>query len=221
MSKDCDDILLLSLAAPKSFDESYSCLLDDLSLLASLKRAKSAHGAIRYLEQHQPRAVIIANEEIVEGKHKAVLDIIKVYIHQGGLVLIGLHVPNFVEWPALGEFFEKEFGLPWKAGNFTISAADINRTSPLPPIVKGDLLPTSYSAKALHILHARPYEKILIPKYEYDHFEERVPMEPAVYLDQVQAIAVGTRVGEGYLMYLGDVNPGKEFDQMILSLCGV
>ncbi len=39
--------------------------------------------------------------------------------------------------------------------------------------------------------------------------------------NQAQATVVGAKVGEGYVVHAGDVNPGEESDRVILSLCGL
>jgi hypothetical protein len=44
---------------------------------------------------------------------------------------------------------------------------------------------------------------------------------PPEYVDQAQAAVVGAKVGNGYLVYVGDVNAEEGSDNIILSLCGL
>jgi hypothetical protein len=43
---------------------------------------------------------------------------------------------------------------------------------------------------------------------------------PPEYVDQAQAAVVGAKVGNGYLVYIGDVN-AEGSDKIILSLLGL
>lgn len=36
-----------------------------------------------------------------------------------------------------------------------------------------------------------------------------------------QGAVIGAKIGEGYLVFHGDVNPGPESDAVILALCGI
>jgi hypothetical protein len=44
---------------------------------------------------------------------------------------------------------------------------------------------------------------------------------PPEYVDQAQAAVVGAKVGNGYLVYVGDVNAEEGSDNIILSLCSL
>lgn len=39
--------------------------------------------------------------------------------------------------------------------------------------------------------------------------------------DQAQAVVVGEKIGDGFLVYVGELLPGKEFDKIILALLGL
>ena len=84
----------------------------------------------------------------------------------------------------------------------------INPTCSLPTGVASELLPAPYSMKVLHIKNARPHEKIFIP------------MDNGMTLSQTQAAVVGAKIGNGYLVYVGDVNPEEGTDKIIQSLLG-
>jgi hypothetical protein len=65
--------------------------------------------------------------------------------------------------------------------------------------------------KAVFIRDARNHEKLLIPKPE----DGALPVT-----SKTQAALAGAKVGMGYLFYIGDVNPGEEFDKVVLALSG-
>lgn len=107
------EVFLLSLAFQSFLDETYTSLIDTLDKGARLKRAKSANGAIRYLEANNPKAILVTDEGLTEGKNGAVLEKVKTYIQNGGMVIIGLHFPNFTNMDDFDKFFGEGFGLPW------------------------------------------------------------------------------------------------------------
>jgi hypothetical protein len=58
--------------------------------------------------------------------------------------------------------------------------------------------------KALHVKNALPREKIIVPVDTSS-----------------QAAVAGAKVGEGFVVYAGDVNSEESSDRVILSLCGL
>jgi hypothetical protein len=72
--------------------------------------------------------------------------------------------------------------------------------------------------KVLHVKNARPDEKIFIPVANAMTKSNVLPPE---YVDQAQAAVVGAKVGNGYLVYVGDANAEEGSDNTILSLCGL
>ena len=107
------EILFLSLVFQSFLDETYSSLIDDLDKHTCLKRAKAAAGAIRYLEANNPKAILVTDEGLTKAKNRPVLDKVVSYLRNGGLVIIGLHFPNFITMDMFDNFFGEAFGLPW------------------------------------------------------------------------------------------------------------
>ena len=210
------EIFLLSLAFQNFLDEMYSSLIDGLSRSAQLKRAKSASGAINYLEANNPRAILVTDEGLTEAKNRAVLENVMSYVRNGGLVIVGLHFPNFATFDVINGFFET-FGLPWRSGNYHRDEFQLNPTCSLPRGVASNRLLAPYSMKALHVKNARPDEKIFVPVADDMTLSNVFPPR---HIDNAQAAVVGAKVGDGYLVYIGDVNGEKGSDNIILSLCG-
>lgn len=123
------DIHLLSLAMQPFLDSSYSALIDQLSLKSSLKRAKSAQGALNYLSTNTPRAIIATDEGLTKSTSALVLEKVLAYVRSGGILIIGLHFPNFVDMDVFNSLFQ-HLGLPWERGDTT---ALNSATTLLPP----------------------------------------------------------------------------------------
>lgn len=208
-------VLFLSLAMQPYLDDSYSSLIDQFSQRAQLKRAKSASGAIRFLDSNSPRAIIVTDEGIIERENKPVLDKLISYVRGGGLAIIGLHFPNITNMDVFDHFFHG-LGLPWKHGGYHRTTFQVNSSCALPAGVNVTSLPGSYSMKALHVKDALADQKISIPKT--GAMTQSLVFPPA-YVDRTQAAIVGAKMGDGYLVYDGSVNPEDRSVKLILSLC--
>ncbi|KAN0119334.1 hypothetical protein V8E51_001542 [Hyaloscypha variabilis] len=210
-------ILLLSLAMQPFLDDSYSSLFDQISSKATLKRAKSASGALTYLSTNVPRAIIATDEGLTESSNSPVLEKVLSYVRDGGLLLIGLHFPNFVTMDAFDLFFQR-LGLPWKRGDYHRTTFCFNNSATLPGSLSAAAFPGPYSMKVLHVKNARAEEKIYVPVPEA--MTQSMVFPPA-YVDRTQAAIVGAKIGEGYFVYDGNVNPEEEQIKVFLALCGL
>ncbi|KAF7113820.1 hypothetical protein CNMCM5793_004875 [Aspergillus hiratsukae] len=217
------EILLLSLDYLEFLDDVYASLLDKLAKSARVKRVKTANAALRYLDDNNPRAIIITDQGLTDCSHHEVLRKVQTYIRYGGLAIIGLHFPNSVTWDVFGSFFAFGFGLPWKPADYTRNNFNVNPSCVLPEGVKSSLLPVPPYTKVLHVKGARPHERILVPVTYPD--SESISSSEGISEeeneDEIQAAVTGARLGSGYLVYCGNVNPEEAIDRIILSLCGL
>ena len=112
------EILLLSLEFQSFFDELYSSLIDNLNRSAQLKRTKLASSTIKYLEENNPRAILVTDAGLAKSKFKAVREKVLSYIHNGGLVIIGQQFPSSTTTDVFDGFWSKTFDLPWRRGDY-------------------------------------------------------------------------------------------------------
>jgi len=209
------EILLLSLSAQGFFDDQFASLIDTLSESSQLKRAKSASGAIQYLNNNNPSAILITDEGLAKKGNKPVLDRVIEYIRNGGLAVASLHFPSFINQSAFDHFFGA-FDLPWTRGDYDRTTFQFNPASTFPGLQTA-AVPERYSMKALRIKNARPHEKIYVP-VAGAKTESRV--FPPGHVDEAQAAVVGAKLGDGYLVYIGDVNNEEESVKILLALFG-
>ncbi|KAH7371768.1 hypothetical protein BKA64DRAFT_715257 [Cadophora sp. MPI-SDFR-AT-0126] len=142
---------------------------------------------------------------------------IQSYLQNGGAVIFGLHFPSFVT-NTFDSFFEESFRVTWKRGDYQRATFQVNTFYTLPRGVVASSLPSAYSMKALHVRGAKLQENLFVP----------IPgakTQSAVFapadVDQSQAAIVGTRIGNEFLAYVGDVNGEEECDAVVLALCGL
>jgi len=211
------EILFLSLAFHRVRGEWYAPLIDDLDKETTSKHARNAIDAIKYLENNNPKAIIVTDEGLPKAEHKPVLDKVVSYVQNGGLVIIGFHFPSFTNFDDIDELFGKAFGLPWLSGDYTRSEIQFNPSSTAPSAIFP--MPSPFTMKALRVRNARPEEKIFVPVPVREEETLSTALPPA-YVDQTQATVVGVKVGDGYVAYVGDVNAEKESNKIMLSLCG-
>jgi hypothetical protein len=211
------EILFLSLAMQSFLDDSYSSLVNQLSEKAHIKRAKSPTGAINYLTTTTPRAIIATDEGLTKSSNAAVLEKVLSYIQNGGLMIIGLHFPNFTAMDVFDRFFQT-LGLPWKHGDYHRTSFRFNPSCTLPNGMNSASFPGPYSMKVLHVKNAKAQEKIFVP---VPGGMTQSAVFPPAYVDQAQAAVVGAKIGEGYLVYDGNVNPEEGQVKVILALCGL
>ncbi|PYH52888.1 uncharacterized protein BO96DRAFT_468885 [Aspergillus niger CBS 101883] len=177
--------------------------LAEFKPMATLRRVKTASAALRTIAETTFSAIIITDEGLSHSNQQAreVLAKIKAYIENGGLVIAGLHFPNFSPKDKFRRFF-RSFGLPW---------------SLLPERIGASTLPEPYSMKVLHIKDAGSQEKRYVPT---EGALTQSHVFPPMRADETQAAVVGARLGRGYLYYCGDVNWEDGSNQLMLSLCG-
>ncbi|GKZ21579.1 hypothetical protein AbraIFM66951_005215 [Aspergillus brasiliensis] len=211
-------ILLLSLAYRDYLDEIYGSLFNRLLEVATLKRARTASAALKTIAETTFDAIIITDEGLTKSNQQTreILAKIKAYIENGGLVIAGLHFPNFSPKDKFRRFF-RSFGLPWSDGDYCRTTFQLNPSGLLPETIDTSSLPQPYSMKVLHIKDARSQEKLYVPIEGALTQSHVLPPTP---VNQTQAAVVGAKLGRGYLSYCGDVNAENGSDQLMLSLCG-
>ncbi|KAL8388755.1 hypothetical protein RB599_010080 [Gaeumannomyces hyphopodioides] len=210
-------IALISLNFRPFFDETYSSLITELESKARLQRAKKANSAIRLLsEQPQPSAVLITDEALTDDENAHVWEAVLQYVRQGGTSVIMGHFSTFVKAAAVKPFFAKA-GLPWESGSYHRTTFVLDRA------VVGDglatKLPPQYSQKAVLVKNVAPADA-------WYHSDENSVIESLVFPPTSANITGETAVAfanveRGKLGYVGDVNPEKGSEAVILTMCGL
>lgn len=210
------EVLLLSLAYRSAYDEVFQPLFDKLHHFAQVLHIKTKHDATQYLETKNPRSILISDEGLTRAKNKGVLDKVVSYVRGGGVVVVGIHFPSLTTMDAFNKFFGEGFGLSWRRGDYHRSDFQFNPACTLATGVAPSSFPAPYSMKVLHVENARPHEKIFVPVAN-DMTQSHVMIPQRV--DQTQAAVVGSKVGDGHVFYVGDVNLEEESRQILLLLC--
>ncbi|KAI1292616.1 hypothetical protein F5Y03DRAFT_19141 [Xylaria venustula] len=210
-------IALISLNQKPWFDDVYTSLLNQLSSKATIQRSKKANSALRLLtEEPHPSAVLITDEALTEDNNAQVWEAVLQYVRQGGTAVIMGLFSSFVRHDNVAPFFARA-GLPWGTGSYHRTTLFLNREA-AGPEVTATLLP-QYSQKALSLSHVagsdawyRSTESSVIESHVFPLTSANNENETPVAL---------TRIGDGRLGYVGDVNAEAGSDAVILAMCGL
>ncbi|KAF8491928.1 hypothetical protein JB92DRAFT_3004887 [Gautieria morchelliformis] len=194
-------ILLLSLKKQPFFDQMYSGLL---SALVSRADVREATAGLPQISPSQYSAIFVTDEAISERKYAEVHSRLVDYARAGGVVVIG---GLFSSCVVLGDFDAHflAWGLSWKKAGYRRSTCALNPATH-PGFRSNKGLPISYSMKVLSLKGAA------LGDIMYKRTDDDETNEGAVTY---------TRVGDGYLGYIGDVNAEEESTTVILAMCGL
>ncbi|GIJ85112.1 hypothetical protein Asppvi_003968 [Aspergillus pseudoviridinutans] len=193
------EILLLSLDYLDFLDDTYSSLFNSLVKSALVKRVKTANAALRYLDDNNPKAIIVTDQGLTDWRHHEVLRKVQTYIRYGGLAIIGLHFPSFVTMDVFDAFFAFGFGLPWKHSDYTRKTSRSIHPASCHQGVKSSSLPAQPYTKVLHVKGARLHERILVP-VTY-HETKSLSSSQGIYEEEsedgILAAVAGAQLGSG------------------------
>jgi hypothetical protein len=193
-------ILLLSLKKQPFFDKMYSGLL---SALVSRADVLEATIGLPQISPSKYSAIFVTDEAISERNHAETLSRIVEYARAGGVVVIGGLFSSCVVLGDLDAHF-LAWGLSWKKAGYRRSTCAVNPAAH-PGFRSNRNLPISYSMKVLSL------KGVALGDIMYKRTDDETNEGAVTY----------TRVGDGYLGYIGDVNAEEESTSVILAMCGL
>ncbi|CAH0395642.1 unnamed protein product [Bemisia tabaci] len=197
-------IVLLSLKQHSFWDEMYAELIPKLNARATVVTLKDTEETKEYLTNHTiTPSAIIATDEAVCTKKPNLTKRLKIYVENGGTLILATLFPSFVRPNNLKDWFEEMWNLPWETGNYHRANFSPN-PSRLPSRLIDSKLPGVYSMKAL--------------------FLKNVPPEAMVYKESPkdnESPVVFASIGKGWLGYIGDVNTEPQSGEILMAMCGI
>lgn len=206
-------VLLLSLSNPDLLASTNEHLISALRSKVSVIQALNAQKALQYLADTNLKGVFVADEGIIKRKNSEVFSSLIGWVNAGGVAVLGALCPSFLSGPEFDRFFNK-WGLPWKRGDYHRTTFVLN------PLIHqfsshSANLPTSYSMKAVHLKGVEAEDVLYTPSAD-SRVESHVFAPEPVDLSHVPAAY--TRIGDGFLGYIGDVNAEEESTSVILAM---
>ncbi|KAH9896002.1 hypothetical protein C8Q73DRAFT_690462 [Cubamyces lactineus] len=213
-------ILIISLEKESYTDEMYAQLYRSLRKNANVTEVTHTRSAKRALSSApRPYAVLVSDAAITDSRHSALLTQLIKYARSGGRVVIGMQFSNHFPLGEVATFFHK-WGLEWDHGSYHRTTFQLNPAG-VPAALSADALFPTLSMKALHIKNA-PCECAVYLPTPTARVESLVFAPAPISGDRVnESPAVFTRIGQGYLGYVGDVNAEQGSLRLTIEMCGV
>ncbi|KAI1146774.1 hypothetical protein F4825DRAFT_439658 [Nemania diffusa] len=191
-------VLCLCLEYESMFNDIYASLISKITAKAKMDRATTQKAALDMLTQNPPPSAILVTDA-------GAVNFMKVWEHvidcvrRGSTVVLAACFSSFVNQGQFNRCFAK-MGLPWKRGNYYRTDVSL-RPGVVDDRLKKHLVPT-YSQKALYV--------------------EGVARSDVWYVGEPNEVAVAfTKVGNGMLGYIGDVNGEEGSEVAILAMLGL
>ena len=210
-------VLLLSLGYADTFNSVHKHFLAALNSVADVIQSETKESALENLARPNISGVFVTDPEITEKKYKKVLSRLVEYAKAGGTVVIGGTFSTFVRGSDNDAFFKKAWGLDWKMGSYHRTTFTLNPSRP-ERLFRGPNLADSYSMKTVHLKGIAPETVVYGPTPE-SRTQSMVFAPSAV--DLGEAPVVYTRIAQGFLGYIGDVNGEIDSTNVILSMLGL
>ena len=209
-------IVVLTLDKPEFFNDMYEGFIRLLKTKAEFRQANTPEEARAAFNSHpKPAAILSADESLTVSTRISLVHDALSYVRSGGvLVFMGLF-SSFTRPPNIKTLFSR-FDLPWESGSYHRSTFKLNRE--MTHFEKSGLA-ASYSQKALHLANVTYDDAVYLPGDE-SVIESNV-FGPRRVTDRTETPAAFTKVGEGKIGYVGDVNNEDETTPMILGMCGL
>ncbi|KNZ77881.1 RNA polymerase II-associated protein 3 [Termitomyces sp. J132] len=198
-------------------DEYKEPMINLIKLKSQVKVASTQSEALRLLYSDAITGVFVADAAIANRKNAQMLTKLVEYAKAGGSVVIGGAFSSLVKPKDIGAFFLKSWGVPWKPGSYHRTTFFLN---PAHELAKSNpVLAQSYSMKALHLKDISPDVVVYRPTRE-SRLESLV-FPPGPVTNMNESPVVRTRVGKGYLGYIGDVNWEDDSANLVLAMMGL
>ncbi|KAI0517035.1 hypothetical protein F5B22DRAFT_144379 [Xylaria bambusicola] len=191
-------VVCLCLEYEGIFNDCYAGLISKINAKAKMERATTQKAALDMLTENPPPSLILVTDAGAAHIMKVwerVIDCLR----GGSTVVLAASFSSFLNEGQFTRCFAK-MGLPWKRGGYYRTDVSL-RPGVVNDRLKKQLLPT-YSQKALYV--------------------EGVARSDVWYVSARGETAVAfTKVGNGMLGYLGDVNPEKGSELVVLAMLGL
>lgn len=209
-------VLLLSLADAATFNSIHQHFLQALRARAEVIQVRNSKDVPQSLSSNVS-AVYATDADITKKKHSKLLTKLVAYVKEGGTFVVGGQFSGHVTPSDNDSFFKHAWGLDWKMGSYHRTTFALNPSRP-ERLHHGPQLAASYSMKTVHLEGVLPEAVVYTPTP--DSRLQSMVFSP-VTVPQSEVPVAYTRLGEGYLGYIGDVNGEDDSTSVILSMLGM
>jgi hypothetical protein len=209
-------IVILTLDKPEFFNDMYEGFVRQLNTKAEFRQVNTPDEARSAFNGHpKPAAILSADESLTVSTRITLVHDALSYVRSGGiLVFMGLF-SSFARPSDIKTLFSR-LDLPWASGDYHRSTFKLNREM---THFNKNALAASYSQKALHLANVKFDDAVYLSTDE--SVVESIVFGPRRVSDRTQTPAAFTKVGEGRVGYVGDVNNEDETTPLVFGMCGL
>jgi hypothetical protein len=218
-------VMVLSLAGDTLFKDTHAHLLQALRTRAHLTTSLTAPDALHHLTKSDLAAVLVTDCQISDSEmpFKEVLTKLVEYARSGRPVVIGGTFSSFMRFPDFAVFFGAAWGVQWKCSAYTKD--EFSYSPAVNALFKDDArLPASLPyMKGVYLTGFEPGDAVYHPRVYKDSDEEdpdddEPNVRPTIREQPAESPIVYTRLGKGYLGYVGFVNGEEELTDVVLAM---
>jgi hypothetical protein len=216
-------VMLLSLAGDTVFADNHGHFLQALRTKAHVTTALTAADAFQHLSTSDLAAVLVTDCKISEPGFKQILDQLVEYTKSGRPVVIGGTFSSFMLFPDFLTFFGTAWGVQWESSSHTKDEFSYNPAAN--SLFKDDarLPPSLPYMKGVYLTGFKPEDAVYIPVVYEDEDEdedsdEAPNVSPTKPERPAESPVVYTRIGKGYLGYVGFVNGEAVLTDVVLAM---
>jgi hypothetical protein len=218
-------VMVLSLAGDNLFADTNTHLLQALRIRAHVTISLTASDALQHLHTSDLAAVLVTDCQINDSEtpfeEEEVLTELIEYARSGRPVVIGGTFSAWMRFPDFAEFFGENWGVQWTFSTSTRNEFSYNPAANNLFKDEAKLPPSLPRMKGVQLTGFKPGDAVYLTKVDEDEDEDG-PDEPNVSKTTREKPAespiVYTRLGKGYLGYVGFSNGEKELTDVVLAM---
>lgn len=200
--------------------ESFGASLNDLLNHADLKRARTAKGALSYLDKNTlspPDGIIVTDPGVAEPGGKELLARVVAYARAGGTVVISYCFSSNIRLDHMTGFWKNAWGLPWETASYHRTNLTLNESA---STLRGQVaaLKKVYSQKALSLKNVERGHSWYLPTKDSVTQSMVFPPKP---VDQDETAVAFAPIGQGCVGYTGDVNMEPGTHMVVMRMFGL
>lgn len=199
---------------------SFGAGLDDLLKHADLKRARTAKGALSYLDKTTappPDGILVTDPGVAQPGNKALLDRVVAYARDGGTVVMSYCFSSNMRMDDMTDFWGRAWGLPWEPASYHRTDLALNESA---STLRGQVaaLRKAYSQKALCLKKVQREHSWYLPTE--DSLTQSVVFPPERVNQSETAVAFAP-FDQGRVGYTGDVNMEVGTQMVVMRMFGL
>lgn len=185
---------------------------------ADLKRARTANGALSYLDKNTaPDGILVTDPGMARPGNEPLLDRVVAYAKAGGTVVMSYCFSSNIRMDDMADFWGRAWGLPWEPASYHRTDLALNRSA---STLTGQVaaLHGAYSQKALCLKKVQREHAWYLPTE--DSYTQSAVFPPERVNQSETAVAFAP-LGRGRVGYTGDVNMEVGTQMVVMRMFGL